>query len=202
MALRCYRAPNSYARHWEHAVTTVNILITLLSVIGSLIAIWQLSIYLKDRDRLTWRVVERSMRSVIKSMQRVNYKPDLIIGVGRGGAIVAGMLAGNLGHVPLFVVDTELNRTTRIAKADIRFPDLMPDVSGKKVIVVVGELYSGEDLRSVVHFVESHGPGEIDTMSLFSHPACAITPDYLGKQTRRPLDAPWRMTDIYRTRRL
>lgn len=183
-------------------MTIVNILIAVLSVIASLIAVWQFSIYLKDRDRITWRVVEKSMRTVITTMHRANYRPDMIIGVGRGGAIVAGMLAGNLGHVPLFVVDTELDRTTRAVRANIRFPNLLPDVSGKSVAIVVGELYSGEDLKTVVNFVESRGPAEITTMSLFSHPATSITPDYLGKQTKHPLDAPWRMTDIYRTRRL
>lgn len=183
-------------------MTTVNSLIAILSVMGSLIAIWQFSVYVKDRDRLSWRVVEKSMRNLITSMQRVNYKPDLIVGVGRGGAIVAGMVAGNLGHVPLFVVDTELDRSGKFGKADVRFPDLLPDVSGKSVLVAVGELYSGEDLRTVVRFVEDHGPAKIETLSLFSHPACVINPDFLGKQTKRPLDAPWRITDIYKTRRL
>lgn len=183
-------------------MTVLNVLIAVLSVAGSLIAIWQFSIYIQDRDRLTWRQVEKCMRTVLTTMNRANFKTDLIVGVGRGGAIVGGMLAGNLGHIPLFVVDTELDRTTRAVKCVIRFPGLLPDVSGKRVTVVVGELYSGEDLRTVADLVESHGPAEIVTMSLFSHPAASITPDYLGKQTRRPLDAPWRMTDVYRTRRI
>jgi hypoxanthine phosphoribosyltransferase len=186
----------------ECVMILLNIVVTVLSVVGSLIAIWQLTIYFQDRDRLSWRVVEKCMKSILKTMHQTNYRPDLIVGVGRGGAIVAGMLAGNLGHVPLFVVDTEIDRTTRSVKANIRFQGLLPDVTGKKVLVVVGELYSGEDLRTVTEFVESHKPAQVLTMSLFSHPAASITPDYLGRQTKRPLDAPWRISDVYRTRRL
>lgn len=163
---------------------------------------WQLAQYLRDRGRLTWRVVGGAMRHVLDEMNKVDYRPDLIIGVGRGGAIVGGMLAGNLGHVPLFVVDTILDRSKKVSQALVRYPTLCPDLSGLSVLLAVGELYSGEDLRSAAEYVETLGPVEIRTMSLFSHPAASIRPDYVGRMTNRPLDAPWRITEVYRTKRL
>lgn len=183
-------------------MSVVNWVLAAVSFAGSVIAIWELWRYVQDRDRLTWRVTENCMKDIIGQMRRKNYKPDMVIGVGRGGAIVGGMLAGNLGHVPLFVIDTELDRSGGMSKATVRNQTCFPDVHGQSVLVCVGELYSGEDLRAGVEFVANGGPKEITTMSLFSHPASIVDPNYVGKVTSRPLDAPWRITDEYRSRRL
>jgi hypoxanthine phosphoribosyltransferase len=177
-------------------------LATIITIIAGTITIWQLNQYLRDRDRLTWRVVDLAIRKILNEMIRVDYKPDLVIGVGRGGAIVGGMLAGNLGHVPLFVIDTILDRSKKISQATVRYPKLCPDLAGLSVLLAVGELYSGEDLRSATNYVEKQNAAEIKTMSLFSHPAASIRPDYVGRVTKRPLDAPWRITEVYRTKRL
>lgn len=175
---------------------------TVVSVVASVFTIILFIQYLRDRGRLTWRVVETAVRKVLADMNNVDYKPDVILGVGRGGAIVGGMLAGNLGHVPLFVIDTVLDRSKKVSEARIRYPACCPDLSGQRVLVAVGELYSGEDLKAVTRYVEDQKPSEVQTMSLFSHPAASIRPDYLGKQTKRPMDAPWRITEVYRTKRL
>lgn len=163
---------------------------------------WEVWKHWQDRERLTWRVTEAAMNDVLTQMNRHNYRPDLIIGVGRGGAIVGGMLAGNLGHVPMCVIDTELDKTGGMSTATVRFPDCLPSIAGQEVLVVVGELYSGEDLRAGVNFIAGHGPAGLTTMSLFSHPASVVQPNYLGKETKKPLDAPWRIADVYRNRRL
>jgi hypoxanthine phosphoribosyltransferase len=182
----------------------IGLVITLIGVASGVIAIYEFGKYLRDRDQPTWRVVESSMKKVLKEMRQVDYMPDIVIAVGRGGAIVGGMVAGNLGHVPLFVMDTVLDRSKREGEVRIRFPDLCPPLREKSVLLAVGELYSGEDLRTVCRFVESFKPREVRTISLFSHPAAsaAIRPDYIGRETKRPLDAPWRMTEAYRTKRL
>jgi hypoxanthine phosphoribosyltransferase len=182
--------------------TLLTIAATVISVVGSVCTIVLFAQVLRDRDRITWRVVESAMKKVLADLNKIDYKPDVVIGVGRGGAIVAGMLAGNLGHVPLFVVDTVLDRSKRQSEARVRYPNLCPEVKDKDVLVSVGELYSGEDLKAVVRYIEEQDPAEIRTMSLFSHPAASIRPDFLGKQTRRPLGAPWRITEAYRTKRL
>lgn len=183
-------------------MTIVNPAMAVLSAVASLIAVWQLWLYLSERDHISWKVVERAMLNLIKQFHRGIPKPDLIVGVGRGGAIVGGMLAGNLGHVPLCVIDTKLDKSTKMTRALVRHPEMLPNVEGKRVIIAVGELWSGEDLKAVVNFVAPLNPADITTLSLFSHPAASITPDMVGKETKRPLDAPWRLTDEYRSKRV
>ena len=184
------------------AMDLLTIVATIISVAASLITIVLFFQFVRDRGRITWRVVERAMRKVMQEMDAEDYKPDLIIGVGRGGAIVGGMLAGNLGHIPLFVVDTILDRSRRVSEARVRYPDVCPQLAGQRVLLAIGELYSGEDLKVVCGYVDDREPADSRTLALFSHPAAGIRTDFLGKRTRRPLDAPWRLTEAYRNRRL
>ena len=116
--------------------------------------------------------------------------------------MLAGILAGNLGHVPLVVLDTEIDRSGPVNHAEIRFPGCCPDISNKSVLVVVGELFTGEDLRQGLDFVNEHSPSQVKTATLLTHPAAAVHPDFVGLETPRPLSAPWRISDAYRIRRV
>jgi hypoxanthine phosphoribosyltransferase len=48
---------------------------------------------------LTWQDVERSVHTIIRSMQLDNWSPDLVIGVDRGGLIASTMISHYL-NVP------------------------------------------------------------------------------------------------------
>jgi hypoxanthine phosphoribosyltransferase len=157
---------------------------------------------MRSRRRFGWKQVEKLVKVLLEEMRTRGYRPDLVLGIGRGGAILGGMLAGNLGHIPLAVVDTELDHSDGVSKARIRFPDCCPSLTDKSVLVVVGELFSGEDLRQGMEFVRSRHPAQIRTATLLTHPAASVRPDFVGLKTDRPLSAPWRITDAYRTHRL
>jgi hypothetical protein len=86
--------------------TGLTVVATVLSVMASAVTILLFLQYMRDRGRLTWRVVEACVKKVLAEMNEVDYKPDLVVGVGRGGAVVGGMLAGNLGHVVAAVIVT------------------------------------------------------------------------------------------------
>ncbi|MET8044735.1 phosphoribosyltransferase family protein [Micromonospora sp. NPDC005215] len=180
----------------------MNVVSLVISSIAGLISIFFSIRLVRERNKISWRMVETCTRSLLEEIQASSFDPDVVIGVGRGGAILGGMLAGNMGHLPLFVVDTILDRTDGVSAAHIRYPGVLPDLAGKKLLLAVGELYSGQDLRAALDLAKSKSPSMIKTVSLFSHPASSIRPDYVGRETRQPLSAPWRMSDVYRTRRL
>lgn len=175
--------------------------LAVLSALASAVTLYLFLERLKDRRQFGWKHVERLVKKLLSDIQRQDYKPDIVLGVGRGGAILAGMLAGNLGHLPLAVVDTVLDRSSSINTATVRFPECCPSLRDKEILLVVGELYSGEDLRAGMEFAKERLPRGIKTASLLTHPAASVRPDFVGIETERPLTAPWRITDIYKTRR-
>lgn len=176
-----------------------------LAILGALASAAGLYLFAEDmrsRRRFGWKQVTALVRRMLNEMQSLSYKPDLVVGIGRGGAILAGMLAGNLGHLPLVVLDTVIDHPNGIRRVEFRFPDCCPPLKGKRILLVVGELYSGEDLRHAIEFAQLQQPAEIKAASLLTHPAAVVKPDFVGRETGKPLSAPWRITDAYKVSRI
>ena len=176
-----------------------------LSVFGAVAAILTVILFVdqfKDRTGFGWRHVDRLIKKLLREMRLRGYSPDLVLGVGRGGAIVAGMIAGNIGLVPLAVLDTELRHENGVNTASLRYPECCPSLKDKSVLIVVGELYSGQDMLMAMKYVESQGPQEIKTVALLTHPASSVRPDFIGFESQKPLTAPWRISEDYKQARL
>lgn len=177
-------------------------LVIIVTVGGSATSIYLFGEEMRSRRSFGWKHMEKLVRKLIADIHHRDYTPDLVLGVGRGGAILAGMLAGNLDGVPLAVVDTIIDHSTGTSSAKIRYPESCPPLKDKSVLIVVGELYSGEDLRQGVEFAKRRHPREIRTATLLTHPAASVRPDFVGQQTDKPLTAPWRLTDRYKEHRV
>lgn len=180
----------------------LTITLGVISTVASVVSIYLFAEELRNRRQFGWKHVDKLVRKIILSIQRDDFKPDLVIGLGRGGAILAGILAGNMNHLPLVVLDTILEKEGGMSTVRVRFPQSCPPLRDLNVLLVVGELYSGEDLKKGIDFVRRRHPKSIRTASLLSHPAASIQPNFLGLESDRPLSAPWRISDHYRTQRL
>jgi hypoxanthine phosphoribosyltransferase len=180
----------------------MTIFLAVLSTAASASTVYLFAEEMRSRRRFGWKQVTKLVKEMLTDMRKRGYTPDLVLGVGRGGSILAGMLAGNMGHLPLAVLDTVLDHPQGVSRVEFRFPDCCPTLRDKKVLIVVGELYSGEDLRQAIEFVQRRHPREIKTASLLTHPAASVHPDFIGFQSAKPLSAPWRMTEAYKVHRL
>ena len=81
---------------------------------------------------LTWHDVERGVQTIVRSMQLDGWRPDLIIGVDRGGLPVSTMLSHYL-NVPHQSVKVSL-RNTPDTESLLWAPDEV--ISGKKILLV------------------------------------------------------------------
>lgn len=180
----------------------MTLVFAVLTAMASAVSIYLFAEEMRSRRRFGWKQVEKLVKAMLNEMQTRSYKPELVLGIGRGGSILAGMLAGNLGHLPMAVLDTVLDHPEGISKVEFRFPDCCPPIKGKRVLLVVGELYSGEDLRHAIDYTRRRHPAEIKTASLLTHPAASVRPDFVGMESNKPLTAPWRITDAYKVHRL
>jgi len=188
--------------HCLDTTTLLTISLGVLTTVASATSIYLFADDLRSRRRFGWKQVDRLVLKLIEEMRARGFRPDLVIGVGRGGAIVAAMLAGNMGHLPLVVLDTILEHEEGVSTVTFRFPDSCPPVRDRTVLAVVGELYSGEDLRHAIQFIARRHPRELKTASLLTHPAASVRPEFIGLLSDKPLTAPWRLTDAYKMRRL
>ena len=60
----------------------------------------------------TWTDVENGVKSIREKLIMDNYIPSLLVGIGRGGAIVSSLLSGNMltgRHIPFIALERKYN---------------------------------------------------------------------------------------------
>lgn len=141
----------------------------------------------------TWSDVARGVEHLQLLMEWDAYAPDLVLGLGRSGGVIAGLLASSLGSLPLRVVDLRYGR--RGPLLDVDFQDvqsaLPPDV--QRVLVVEGATTGGLTPRTAKELLERYYPRvEFKFAFLIQSVQSQFTGDYyafLESGTLAPL--PW-----------
>jgi hypoxanthine phosphoribosyltransferase len=176
---------------------------TIIGLIGSLIAIWQV-LEQRRRKAISWRRIDGLVANLVDEIEQRNFDPDLILGVGRGGALIAAMLATNLeGRIELACVDTDMEVDEAGRKhVQLRGPERLPDMNGRHILLVVAELYSGQDMRDAINYVETHSPAGLKTLAVLAGPSSNVRPTFVGLQTKHEPLAPWRLTDAAKRGRI
>jgi hypoxanthine phosphoribosyltransferase len=181
----------------------VALIVTVVGLVSGLIAVYEFAERRRQRHTLRWHEVCKLLVEVIGAVERDRFTPDLILGVGRGGAIVAAMFATNTpGRIPFAVIDTEFAHIDGRKVVTIRHGEILPDVTGRNVLVVVAELYSGQDMVSATEFVRDHNPASLKTLALLAGPTTVMRPDFCGRHTKHEPMAPWRITEAGRNGRI
>ena len=123
---------------------------------------------------------------------RQNFKPDLIVGVARGGSIPARILTDLLETPKLGVIQIEFY--VGIAQTTLE-PALKQALTtpavGKKILLVDDIADSGKSLKLAVAHLQEQGAKEIKTATLYKKLQSAVTPDFYEKQTTSWVVFPW-----------
>jgi hypoxanthine phosphoribosyltransferase len=176
---------------------------TIVSFAAGSVALFQF-VDQHRRKNISWRRVDEQVKDLVTEIERENFTPDLIVGVGRGGTIVAAMIATNLeDRIELACIDTEVEYDTSGRKhVKLRSPEGFPQLEGRHILLVVAELYSGQDLRDAIDYLEHEKCAQVRTLALLSGPSSVVRPHFIGLHTKHEPIAPWRLTETARTKRI
>ena len=89
-------------------MSVLNAVLAFLAVLGGIASTLQLRIWLRQWQESRIDQFASIERHGIRLLQRIKasgFRPDFVLGLGRSGAFVGGWLAGNLGSVPIEVID-------------------------------------------------------------------------------------------------
>jgi hypoxanthine phosphoribosyltransferase len=108
---------------------------------------------------------------LIEKLKRSHFKPDLIVGVGRSGGIIAAMLAGNMG-ITTFVVlsrSVETKDGKRVVQSDniAKLNKKRIIRESKKVLLVFVEIRSAATYQGFVNLLRSARIKNFRTATLF-----------------------------------
>jgi len=148
-------------------------------------------------ELVSWETVYKLSRALSKQVLESGYKPDIIIGLARGGWVPARNLCDFMGIKDLISLKTEHWGITANpdGKAVLKFP-LNVDLKGKKVLVVDDITDTGESMKLGAEHVRTQGPAEIRTATLHHVENCAYVPDYVAQEISwRWMLYPWCFTE-------
>ncbi len=140
----------------------------------------------------TWSQIYDMLLSQAQKIHSSGYKPDIIVGVARGGIIPARILTDLLEAPQLALIQIEFY-------VSIAQPTLQPtlkqpltqNITGKKTLLVDDIADTGKSLKLAKTHLQQQGTSQIMTATLYNKPHSTTTPDFYEKQTSRWVVFPW-----------
>lgn len=115
---------------------------------------------------------------IAEKLRNMNYKPEVIIGLTRGGWVPARILCDELLIKKLYAVKTEHWGVTANPDGNaLLTQELVADVSGEKVLVIDDITDTGASLKLATDHVRDKGPSEVKSAALIHIGHSEYTPD-------------------------
>jgi uncharacterized protein len=146
-----------------------------------------------ERERMTWADLGTGSRNLAEQIVADGYEPGLILGIARGGLLIAGALSYALGVKNTFTMNVEF-----YTGVDERLPVpmLLPpvpelvDLQHERVLVADDVADTGQTLALVEEFLAGKVQ-EVRIAVLYEKPRSIVTSEYVWRRTDRWIDFPW-----------
>lgn len=131
---------------------------------------------------MNWGEFDKEIR---KLAGKIDWKPDAVIGIVRGGVVPATVLGSVLKVKKFYVIKVRHVGEARKVKGEFA-----PDVFEKKVLLVEDMLETGKSLAAARTYLEAKG-AQVKTAALYTMPASVLQPDYFLRQVPAVVPFPW-----------
>lgn len=132
---------------------------------------------------MDWDYFYRLARKVGDKINSSGYKPDIIVGLARGGWVLARVLCDLIGVKDLVSIKVEHWGITATPDGTAKIKqELNVDLTGKKVLVVDDISDSGESMRVTLDYIKTLQPSEIKTATLQYLTTSKFKADYIGEE--------------------
>lgn len=147
----------------------------------------------------TWNQVYCMLLNLADKIRRNEFKPDIIVGVSRGGWPPARVLSDLLGNPNVADVRVEFYVGVAETKGEptLTQPVSVP-VAGKKVLVVDEVADTGKSLKLVKEHIMAEDAAAVKIATVYQKPWSIIKPDYYEKETCCWIVFPWERKETVR----
>ena len=131
---------------------------------------------------VSWKDIERWSEGILNMVVSDNYKPDIVIGITRGGLVPARMMSDYLFIKDLLTIKTEhWGLTASMDGKAVLKSKLDYNVSNKKILIVDDITDTGESIKLTYDYIKSLDPLEVKTSSMLYVNSSSYVPDYYGE---------------------
>lgn len=146
-----------------------------------------------------WNKIYLMLLRLTEEIKKDAFKPDIIVGVARGGWPPARVLSDLLDNHNLANVKVEFYLGIAETKGmpTLTQPVSM-DVNGKKVLVVDEVADTGKSLELIKQHLFNSGAEKVKIATIYYKPWSVIKPDYYAKETTCWIVFPWEIKETIR----
>jgi hypothetical protein len=166
------------------------------------------SFVLGVKVRTSWGEIEHFVRRENVKLQRIN--PDVVIGTGVGGGILAALIAGNCAHAKFYAVERQVRWTVGERHVELfglgNKRQASKEIKDKVVVLAAAELVSAQTTIQLRALIEVLQPKAIFILCLDLHSTSKIPiPDFvydrIAASGDKPnlIQKPWRIVNSYRS---
>jgi len=140
----------------------------------------------------SWEQIYEMLLNLADKIKKDGFKPDVLVGVCRGGWPPARVLSDLLENPQLANVKVEFYAGVAETKGEpVITQPVSVSVMGKKVLVVDDVTDTGESLRLVKQHLDEMGATEVKVATIYYKPWSKLVPDYYEKKTSKWIVFPW-----------
>jgi hypoxanthine phosphoribosyltransferase len=150
-----------------------------------------------EQLRMTWDELGVGSKSLTEQVVADRFRPDFILGISRGGLLVAGALAYALGVKNTFTMSVEfytgIDERLEMPMILPPIPDLV-DLHSERVLIADDVADTGQTLVLVKEFLQGR-VAEVKIAVLYEKPRSVVHCEYVWERTDRWIVFPWSADD-------
>jgi len=147
----------------------------------------------------TWEQIYKLLVNLAQRIRKTRFKPDVIVGVSRGGWPPARIMSDLLENPELANVKAEFYLSVAETKGEpLITQPVSVSVRGKKVLVVDDVADTGKSLALVREHLKEQGATQVKIATIYYKPWSIITPDWFEKKTSHWIIFPWERKETVR----
>jgi hypoxanthine phosphoribosyltransferase len=148
---------------------------------------------MSEKEVMSWVDLGDGARDLAQAVAADGYRPDMILGIARGGLLVAGGLGYALGVKNTFTMNVEfytgIDERLEMPMILPPVPDLV-DFADFKVLIADDVADTGATLELVKEFCEGK-VAEVRCAVLYEKPRSVVKCEYVWRRTERWITFPW-----------
>src|SRR3954447_23852296 len=146
-----------------------------------------------DREEMSWDDLGRGARQLAEAVAADGYRPDMVLGIARGGLLVCGALGYALGVKNTFTMNVEfytgIDERLELPMILPPVPDLV-DFAETRVLIADDVADTGATLELVKDFCAGK-VAEVRCAVLYEKPRSTVRCEYVWRRVDRWIDFPW-----------
>ena len=146
-----------------------------------------------ERERMTWDDLGAGSRMLAEQIASDGFEPDIVLGIARGGLLVAGAVAYALDVKNTFTMNVEfytgIEERLEMPMILPPVPDLV-DLGESRVLIADDVADTGKTLALVKEFLDGK-VGVVRAAVLYEKPRSEVRCEYVWRRTDQWIDFPW-----------